>query len=150
MGNYVSPDRSSPIAQANQVLQKLEKEKEDPLLQFLDRMLGLKSAKVRRDADEHTFVDMSGMAGGGSGNIHYTARGQTAHLYAPNGEKIASYNSNGAGWTIEHTQAEDKFLAVAEKVYKDAHDAARAQMQAKSQENMANRGRKTTSFDVQA
>lgn len=150
MEKYVSPNRSGPIAQTNQVLQGLAKEEEDPLLQLLDRLLGNQSAKVRRDDDNQIFVNMSGMSGSSSGNIHHNSSGQTAELFAPDGEKIASYNSNGGGWTIEHTQAEDKFLDAAAKVYMDAHAAARAEMKATSQKNTVDGGTKTTSFDVHA
>ena len=49
MGKYVAPDRSAPIAQMTQELQKAEKahKGEDPTLEFLDRMIAqLKARKT--------------------------------------------------------------------------------------------------------
>lgn len=149
MDKYVSPDRSGPMAQTNQVLQEVAKEEEDPLLQLLDRLLGNKSSKVRRDSDKQTYVNMSGMAGGGTGTIHHNSTGQTAEIFSPDGEKIASYNSNGCGWTIEHTQAEDKFLDAAAKVYMEAYHAARGEIKAMKQNPVTDHGG-SESFDVRA
>ena len=43
----------------------------------------------------------------------------TAEIYAPNGEMIAGYNSNG-GWTEISTEAEYQFLHQADQIYSDA------------------------------
>ena len=129
MSQYVSPDRSG-MAQANQVLQGLEKEEdENVFLQFLDKMLGI-NAKVRHNSDKQTFVTMSGMAGNCSGKVHHNSTGQTAEIYSSDGEMIASYNSHGGGWTIQQTKAESKFLQESAMIYKQAFDAARAEMKA--------------------
>ena len=149
MNQYVSPDRSG-MAQANQVLQELgRQEDEDPLLEFLDRMLGI-NAKVRKNSDKQTFVTMSGMAGSCSGKVHHNSTGQTAEIYSADGEMIASYNSHGDGWTIEQTKAESKFLQESAMIYKQAFDAARAEMKnAVQNQPVACRG-ETTTFDVRA
>lgn len=150
MEKYVSPDRAGPMAQTNQVLQEVAKEEDDPLLKFLDSMLGNKSAQVRRDAAKQTFVTMSGMSGNCSGKIHHNSTGQTAEIYSSDGEKIASYNSNGSGWTIEHTQAEDKFLDAAAKVYMQAYDEARAGIKVAAQQGSATKDTSGAFFDFHA
>ena len=82
-------------------------------------MLGI-TAKARKSSDKQTFVTMSGMAGNCSGKIHHNSTGQTAEIYSSDGEMIASYNSNGDGWTIEQTKAESKFLQESSMIYKQA------------------------------
>ena len=147
MSQYVSPDRSG-MAQANQVLQKVAKDDgENVLLEFLDRMLGI-NAKVRKNSDKQTFVTMSGMAGNCSGRVHHNSTGQTAEIYSADGEMIASYNSHGGGWTIQQTKAESKFLQESAMIYKQAFDAARAEINANKQKPTVDRGG-TSTFDVQ-
>lgn len=150
MSQYVSPDRSG-MAQANQVLQGLgRQEEEDALLKFLDRMLGI-SAKVQKNSDKQTFVTMSGMSGNCSGKVHHNSTGQTAEIYSSDGEMIASYNSHGGGWTIQQTQAESKFLQESAMIYKQAFDAARAEMTTTQQTTApAVSGDAPASFDVNA
>lgn len=53
----------------------------------------------------------------------------TAEIYAPNGEMIASYNSSG-GWTEISTEAEYQFLHQADQIYHDAFREARAEINA--------------------
>ena len=53
----------------------------------------------------------------------------TAEIYAPNGEMIAGYNSNG-GWTEISTEAEYQFLHQADQIYSDAFKEARAEINA--------------------
>ena len=53
----------------------------------------------------------------------------TAEIYAPNGEMIAGYNSNG-GWTEISTEAEYQFLHQADQIYSDAFKDARAEINA--------------------
>ena len=54
---------------------------------------------------------------------------ETAEIYAPNGEMIAGYNSNG-GWTEISTEAEYQFLHQADQNYHDAFREARAEINA--------------------
>lgn len=148
MNQYVSPDRSA-MAQADQVLQRLASaEEENVLLQFLDRMLGI-NAKVWHNSDKQTFVTMRGMAGNCSGKVHYDPLGQTAEIYSSDGEMIASYNSNGAGWTIDQTAAETKFLQESGILYAQAYKAARAEMKYTAQNPAAARG-EAASFNAWA
>ena len=148
MSQCVSTDRSG-MTQANQVLQELgRKEDEDALLKFLDRMLGI-TAKARKSSDKQTFVTMSGMAGNCSGKIHHNSTGQTAEIYSSDGEMIASYNSNGDGWTIEQTKAESKFLQESAMIYKQAFDAARAEIKNAAQKPTVCE-EETATFDVRA
>lgn len=81
MGKYVSPDRSAPIAQMTQELQKAEKahKGEDPTLEFLDRMLAQLKGKGR---PERIVKSFSGLAGGCSGDLHSTPENQVATLEA--------------------------------------------------------------------
>ena len=148
MSQYVSPDRSG-MAQANQVLQGLaDAEDENVLLQFLDRMLGI-NAKVWHNSDQQTFVTMRGMAGNCSGKVHHNSAGQTAEIYSSDGEMIASYNSNGAGWTIDQTAAETKFLQESGKLYAQAYKAACAEMKSAAQNPAAAKG-EAASFNAWA
>lgn len=148
MNQYVSPDRSA-MAQADHVLQGLASaEEENVLLQFLDRMLGI-NAKVWHNSDKQTFVTMRGMAGNCSGKVHYDPLGQTAEIYSSDGEMIASYNSNGAGWTIDQTAAETKFLQESGILYAQAYKAARAEMKYAAQ-NPAAAGGEAASFNAWA
>lgn len=148
MNQYVSPDRSA-MAQANHVLEGLAREEdENVLLQFLDRMLGI-NAKVWHNSDKQTFVTMRGMAGNCSGKVHHNSTGQTAEIYSSDGEMIASYNSHGAGWTIDQTAAEQKFLHESSILYTQAYKAALAEMKAAAQ-NSAAAGGETASFNAWA
>lgn len=54
---------------------------------------------------------------------------ETAEIYAPNGEMIAAYNSNG-GWTEISTEAEYQFLHQADQIYSDAFKEAREEINA--------------------
>ena len=97
MGKYVSPDRSAPIAQMTQELQKAEKahKGEDPTLEFLDRMLAQLKGK---DRPERIVKSFSGLAGGCSGDLHSTPENQVATVYSPDVEQIAHYNTSNGGW----------------------------------------------------
>ena len=55
----------------------------------------------------------------------------TAEIYAPNGEMIAAYNSNG-GWMEISTEAEYQFLHQADQIYFDAFQEAREEINAAS------------------
>ena len=80
MNKYVSPDRSAPIAQMTQELQKAEKahKGEDPTLEFLDRMLAQLKGKGR---PERIVKSFSGLAGGCSGNLHSTPEHQVDKVF---------------------------------------------------------------------
>ena len=123
MGKYVSPDRSAPIAQMTQELQKAEKahKGEDPTLEFLDRMLAQLKGKGR---PERIVKSFSGLAGGCSGDLHSTPENQVATVYSPDGEQIANYNTSSGGWQNITTKAENQFLLDSNNVYKQAWDAA--------------------------
>ena len=129
MGKYVSPDRSAPIAQMTQELQKAEKahKGEDPTLEFLDRMLAQLKGKGR---PERIVKSFSGLAGGCSGDLHSTPENQVATVYSPDGEAIAQYNTSGGGWMNLTTRAENQFLRESSDVYVQAYKAARAEMNA--------------------
>lgn len=62
---------------------------------------------------------------------------------------IASYNSNGAGWTIDQTAAEQKFLHESGILYAQAYKAALAEMKAAAQTPAA-AGGQTASFNAWA
>ncbi len=129
MGKYVSPDRSAPIAQMTRELQKAERahKEEDPTLEFLDRMVAQLKGKGR---PERIVKSFSGLAGGCSGDLHSTPENQVATVYSPDGEEIAQYNTSGGGWMNLTTKAENQFLGDSNTVYKQAWDAARAEMNA--------------------
>ena len=109
MEQYVSPDRASPMGQVSNLIQEAMNSY-DPILSLLDTMLGNCSAEIQ----------VSSVA-------------QNAHIYSPDGEMIASYNSLGGGWTIVPTEAEEKFMSEATAVYAQAYKEARAEMKAAEQ-----------------
>ena len=148
MGKYVSPDRSAPIAQMTQELQKAEKahKGEDPTLEFLDRMIAQLKAKGR---PERIVKSFSGLAGGCSGDLHSTSENQVATVYSPDGEEIAQYASDG-GWMNLTTKAENQFLGDSNDVYMQAWNAARAEIKNGAQKQPVACEGETATFDVRA
>ena len=110
MEQCVSPDRSGPKAEVMSAIRAALNEPH-PLLQALDKML-------------------EKLSGGGSANLKISGIQQTAEVYAPNGENIASYNSLGGGWTDIQTKEEHSFLDESTFVYLQAYREARAEMKA--------------------
>lgn len=100
----VSPDRQEAISRATLVINSAPKGKGSADL--LSMLLGKYSMKAWVGG----LVD-------------------TAEIYAPNGEMIAGYNSNG-GWTEVSTEAEYQFLHQADQIYSDAFKEARAEINA--------------------
>lgn len=100
----VSPDRQDAISRANMAMNSAARGKGSP--ELLSMMLGKYSMKAWIGG----LVD-------------------TAEIYAPNGEMIAGYNSNG-GWTEISTEAEYQFLHQADQIYYDAYKEARAEINA--------------------
>lgn len=100
----VSPDRQDAIFRANMAINSAARGKGSPDL--LSMMLGKYSMKAWIGG----LVD-------------------TAEIYAPNGEMIAGYNSNG-GWTEISTEAEYQFLHQADQIYHDAFREAREEINA--------------------
>ena len=149
MGKYVSPDRSAPIAQMTQELQKAEKahKGEDPTLEFLDRMLAQLKGKGR---PERIVKSFSGLSGGCSGDLHSTPENQVATVYSPDGEAMAQYNTSGGGWMNLPTRAENQFLRDSTDVYKQAWDAARAEIKNAAQKQPVACEGETVTFDVRA
>ena len=111
MKQCVSPDRSGPKAEVMSAIRAALNEPH-PLLQALDKMLEKLS--------------------GGSANLKISGIQQTAEVYAPNGENIASYNSLGGGWTDIQTREEHKFLDESTFAYLQAYREARAEMKAEA------------------
>lgn len=109
MEQYVSPDRAGPMAQVTSVMNALSKEQER-VTAVLERLLGNCSAKVNADAFS-----------------------QTAEIYSPDGEPIASYNSLGGGWTVRQTKAELHFISETDMIYLNAFREARAEMKSDAQ-----------------
>ena len=112
MKQCVSPDRSGPKAEVMSAIRAALNEPH-PLLQALDKML-------------------EKLSGGGSANLKISGIQQTAEVYAPNGENIASYNSLGGGWTDIQTREEHKFLDESTFAYLQAYREARAEMKAEA------------------
>lgn len=125
MEQYVSPDRAGPMAQVNSVMRDLAKEQER-VTAILERLMGNCSAKVTGDSI-----------------------GQTAEIYSPDGEVIASYNSFGGGWTEVQTKAEHKFISETDMIYLQAFREARAEMKATAQVQVQPKS-STAALDIQA
>lgn len=100
----VSPDRQDAIARANIAMRSASRGGKD----LLSMLLG----KYSMNAWLGGLVD-------------------TAEIFAPNGEMIAAYNSDG-GWTEISTEAEYQFLHQADQIYYDAYKEARAEINAAS------------------
>lgn len=100
----VSPDRQDAIARANIAMRSASRGGKD----LLSMLLG----KYSMNAWLGGLVD-------------------TAEIFAPNGEMIAAYNSNG-GWTEISTEAEYQFLNQADQIYYDAFKEAREEINAAS------------------
>lgn len=124
MNQYVSPDRSGPMAKVSNFIDAALHDY-DPMLEILDMMLGNVSVKGR-----------------------ITPVSQTAEIYSPDGEMIAGYNSLGGGWHIRQTKAESKFLSETATVYAQAFKEARAEMKAAAQ-NQAPQS-SSSSVDIRA
>jgi len=124
MNKYISPDRSKPMAQVSQLIQAAMKDY-DPILSLLDTMLGDYSVEGR-----------------------ISPEGQTAHIYSPDGEMIASYNSLGGGWHTCQTAAETKFMGEAASVYAQAFKEARVELAAAGQTQGASVSFSEDSFSI--
>ncbi len=104
MKRWVSPDRSGAMAHV--------------------------TVQLHQAASQPSYLEalLDHLLGGCSAKIHSAPDGQTAELYSPDGENLASYNSHGGGWTVIQTQAEHQFQSAAAAVYLRAFRAARAEM----------------------
>ena len=148
MAKYVSPDRSGPMAQMSRELQKAareHKEQQDPTLEFFDRMLEQLKKKPKYRIDR----SFSGLAGGCSGDLCSTPENQVATVYSPDGEQIAAYNTSSGGWQVLNTQAENKFLLESGRLYAQAYNAARAEINAGTQKPASDR-EETSLLDIRA
>lgn len=112
MKEYVSPDRSGAKADVMSAIQAALNEPH-PMLQMLEKMLGKLSGKC-------------------SANLKISSMQQSAEIFAPNGENIASYNSF-SGWTDIQTKEEHKFFSASAMIYLQAFRQARAEMKAQNQ-----------------
>ena len=115
-------------------------------MEFLDRMIAQLKAKGR---PERIVKSFSGLAGGCSGDLHSTSENQIATVYSPDGEEIAQYASDG-GWMNLTTKAENQFLGDSNDVYKQAWDAARAEIKNGAQKQPVACEGETATFDVRA
>ena len=120
METYVSPDRAGLMAKVDSLMKGLAQEQERIKI-YLDRLFGNYSAKVK-------------------GN----SAGQTAEIYSPDGELIASYSSF-SGWTMHQTKAEFDFITETDMIYLQAFREARAEMRAIPQKR---EGQNSTSVDI--
>lgn len=115
----VSPDRQDAISRANMAMRSASRGGKD----LLSMLLG----KYSMNAWLGGLVD-------------------TAEIFAPNGEMIAAYNSDG-GWTEISTEAEYQFLHQADQIYYDAYKEARAEINAAAKSPITENGSGAT-FDA--
>lgn len=73
---------------------------------------------------------------------------ETAEVFAPNGEMIAAFSSDG-GWTEISTEAEYQFLNQADQIYSEAFDEARAKINAAAKAPVGENS-SGASFDMRA
>lgn len=128
MGKHVSPDRSKAISQVSTMLN---------------------NPNLVLHPGENLFDLLS---------IPYTATicngarfGMTAEIYNKNGEMIAGYRSDG-GWTSVPTADESRFQYESNQIYREAYNAAKAEMANAAQRTAAQAvsGNVSASFDVKA
>ena len=128
-------------------------------IQMINAQKQQKVSPNRQDAiSRATFAINTAAKGTGSSNLLSMLLGpyamkawigglvDTAEIYAPNGEMIAGFNSNG-GWTEVSTEAEYQFLHQADQIYSEAFDEARAEINAAAKGSVAESGG-GTSFDT--
>ena len=128
MEKHVSPDRSKAISQVSTMLN---------------------NPNLVLHPGENLFDLLS---------IPYTATicngarfGMTAEIYNKNGEMIAGYRSDG-GWTSVPTADESRFQYESNQIYREAYNAAKAEMANAAQQTAAPAvsGGASASFDVKA
>lgn len=128
-------------------------------IQMINAQKQQKVSPNRQDAiSRATFAMNTAAKGTGSSNLLSMLLGpysmkawigglvDTAEIYAPNGEMIAAFNSDG-GWTEISTEAEYQFLNQADQIYSEAFDEARAEINAAAKSSAAESGG-GTSFDT--
>ena len=113
----------------------------------------------RQEAVSRAALAMNSAAKGGGDLVsmllgEYTMKAwmgmiTTAEVYAPNGEMIAAFNSDGGGWTEIPTEAEYQFMHEADRIYREAYDAARAEINAAAKKSEVD-CEGAASFDVRA
>ena len=128
-------------------------------IQMINAQKQQKVSPNRQDAiSRATFAMNTAAKGTGSSNLLSMLLGpysmkawigglvDTAEIYAPNGEMIAAFNSDG-GWTEISTEAEYQFLNQADQIYSEAFDEAHAEINAAAKGSVAESGG-GTSFDT--
>ena len=121
MEKYVSPDRVGLMAKVDSLMKGLAQEQKR-IEVYLERLFGNYSAKVK-------------------GNSAV----QTAEIYSPEGELIASYSSFSGRWTTHQTKAEFDFITETDMIYLQAFREARAEMKAIPQNQ---EGQNSASMDI--
>ena len=128
MGKHISPDRGKAISQVSTMLN---------------------NPNLVLNPGENLFDLLS---------IPYTATicngarfGMTAEIYNKNGEMIAGYRSDG-GWTSVPTADESRFQYESNQIYREAYNAAKAEIANAAQQTAAPAvsGAASASFDVKA
>ena len=85
-------------------------------------------------------------------SVHKGARYTTSEIFNENGEMIAGYHSDNGGWTSVPTADESRFQYESNQIYREAYNAAKAELAAAAQQTAASpeSGGAAAGFDVRS
>ena len=127
MRKFISPDREKAISQVSAALN--------------DR------SRVWKYGEN--LLDLLGIPY--TASVHYGARYTTSEIFNENGEMIAGYHSDNGGWTSVPTADESRFQYESNQIYREAYNAAKAELAAAPQKAVPAQGSgETAGFDVKA
>lgn len=127
MGKFISPDWEKAISQVSAALN--------------DR------SRVWKYGEN--LLDLLGIPY--TASVHKGARYTTSEIFNENGEMIAGYHSDNGGWTSVPTADESRFQYESNQIYREAYNAAKAELAAAQQTAVPAQGSgETAGFDVKA
>ena len=127
MRKFISPDREKAISQVSAALN--------------DR------SRVWKYGEN--LLDLLGIPY--TASVHKGARYTTSDSFNENGEMIAGYHSDNGGWTSVPTADESRFQYESNQIYREAYNAAKAELAAAQQTAAPAQGSgETAGFDVKA
>ena len=85
-------------------------------------------------------------------SVHKGARYTASEIFNENGEMIAGYHSDNGGWASVPTADESRFQYESNQIYREAYNAAKAELAAAAQQTAASpeSGGAAAGFDVRA
>ena len=127
MKQYVSPDREKAISQVSTALNNPKR-----VWKYGENLLDLLGIPY-------------------TASVFKGALKTTSEIFNEDGEMIAGYHSDNGCWTSVPTKDETRFQYESNQIYREAYNAAKAEIAAAQQTAApAQSGRETASFDVKA